>query len=91
MDQNSAIIGVFTLAVVGMLLRPLVVAWSRRISGAAANADLVNEVDELRGRVAELETERGRMAELEERLDFAERLLTTQGERLPLRAEKTPV
>ncbi|HET7043138.1 MAG TPA: hypothetical protein VFI13_14055 [Gemmatimonadales bacterium] len=38
-------------------------------------APAAHELEELRGRVAELEADRGHMAELEERLDFAERML----------------
>lgn len=80
MDKNSAILGVFLLAVCGMLLRPLVVAWSRRLGGTSVSADLAHELDELRDRVAELEGSSTRLQELEERLDFAERMLAQRAE-----------
>jgi len=87
MDKNSAIMGVFFLAIVGLLLRPLVVAWSRRIGGTAVPADLAHELDELRERVAELEGSGARLQELEERLDFAERMLAQRQDPALLRKE----
>lgn len=60
-----------------MIFAPLLRALARRIEGRReADPRLPAEVAELRDRVAELETREGRLAELEERLDFAERLLT---------------
>jgi hypothetical protein len=91
MDKNSAIIIVFLMAVVGMLLRPIVVAWSRRLSVGAANDLLASEVDELRLRVAELEAERGHVAELAERVDFAERLLAQRNDAASIPLHRTPV
>ena len=91
MDKNSAIMGVFFFAIVGMLLRPLVVAFSRRLSGGAANDHLASEVDELRARVAELEAERGYVAELAERVDFAERLLAQRNDAAQIPMHRTPV
>jgi hypothetical protein len=61
-----------------VLLRGL---WRWIERGTAAPS---GDLDELRARVAELESERGRMAELEERVDFAERLLADR-ERVPER------
>jgi hypothetical protein len=90
MDKNSAIMAVFSMAIVGMLLRPLVMAWSRRLSGGAANEHLASEVDELRARVAELEAERGYVAELAERVDFAERLLAQRNDAAALPLNRTP-
>ena len=90
MDKNSVILGVFLLAVCGMLLRPLVVAWSRRLGGASVSADLAHELDELRERVAELEGSGTRLQELEERLDFAERMLAQRQEPAPLPLNRTP-
>lgn len=90
-SKDIAIVAVFCTAIVGMLLRPVLVAWARRLGGSTVSADLANEVDELRSRVAELEAERGHLAELEERLDFAERLLARNGDRVQLPVEKTPV
>jgi len=91
MDKNSAIMGVVFFAIVGMLLRPIVVALSRRLSGGAANDQLANEVDELRARVAELEAERGQIAELAERVDFAERLLAQRNEAAQIQIPRTSV
>lgn len=88
MDKNSAIMGVFFVAIVGMLLRPLVVAFSRRLGGTSVSADMTRELDELRERVAELEGAGTRMQELEERLDFAERLLAQRSEATRLPAQQ---
>jgi hypothetical protein len=90
MDKNTAILAVFLLAVVGMLLRPLVMAWSRRIGGTGVPADLAHELDELRERVAELEGSGTRLQELEERLDFAERMLAQRQVPAPLPLNRTP-
>jgi membrane protein implicated in regulation of membrane protease activity len=68
-----AIIIMAVLAVI--LLLPLVRAWARRIESRGADAGLRAELDELRGRLAEVEQHHVQVAELEERLDFAERLL----------------
>ena len=90
-SKDIAIMAVFCMAIAGMLLRPLVMALSRRISGAAVSDQLGHEVDELRARVAELEAERGQMAELEERLDFAERMLAQRHDAAALPSHRTPV
>ena len=74
-SKDIAIIAVFCTAIVGMLVRPVFLAWARRLSGGAVSTDLATEVDELRHRLVELEAEHGRMHELEERVDFAERML----------------
>ena len=67
----------FCVASVVILRGPLGKAWARRIEGASGQVDahLFPVVEELQGRVAELESRVERMHELEERLDFAERLL----------------
>ncbi len=65
----------FIIAAVFLVL-PLVRAWSRRIEHGVSDAALLDEVSHLRDRVAELDGVSARMHELEERLDFAERLLT---------------
>jgi len=74
-------------AVVLMLTLPLVRAIARRIEGRQTALDpaLAGELDDLRGRVGELEQHQSRMHELEERIDFTERLLAQQREqaRLP--------
>jgi hypothetical protein len=58
------------------IFRPLIGALSRRLEGKTGDPDLVHRVRELEVRVADLEGQAGRTAELEERLDFAERMLT---------------
>lgn len=60
----------------GWLLRPLVVGLGRRLEGRGVDATVLAEVDELRAQVRELEGVQQRVAELEERLDFAERMLS---------------
>lgn len=57
------------------LVKPLVLALSRRLEGKAADPALHGEVDQLREQLADLEPLRGRVQELEERVEFAERLL----------------
>ena len=65
----------------------LVLAWRRarafrRRAEADGDSAMVRHVAELQDRVAELEAGQARVLELEERLDFAERLLAREGERL---------
>lgn len=69
-----AMVGFFVL--VGVLLVPLVRAWGRRIEGRGMDPAILDELSHLRERVADLDQSMGRMHELEERLDFAERMLT---------------
>jgi hypothetical protein len=56
----------------------LVSAWAKRLErrGGTTDPALDAEVGRLRDRVHELEGAEERLAELEERLDFAERMLT---------------
>lgn len=65
------------LTATAVLRGPLGKAWARRIEGGSGQVDthVLPVVEELQGRVAELEERVARMHELEERLDFAERLL----------------
>jgi flagellar biosynthesis/type III secretory pathway M-ring protein FliF/YscJ len=77
-----AIIGLVMLIV----LWPVMVALARRIERKGGDDPaLRGDVDELRARVADMEAAQHRIADLEDRLDFAERLLTQQreAERLP--------
>jgi hypothetical protein len=65
------------LAAITIVLWPLVRALARRLEGrSAASAALQAELEELRGRVHELEGTQSRLLDLEERLDFTERILT---------------
>lgn len=50
--------------------------------------EILSEIDELRMRVGELEADRARLAEVEERLDFAERVLTAGGQTAALEGER---
>jgi hypothetical protein len=58
----------------------IVLAWRRRRALANPDADVgeLDRVEDLEYRVADLETAQQRILKLEERLDFAERLLTRQ-------------
>jgi len=85
-------IAVIIFAVIGaVMLWPLVRAWAKRIEGRGAESGFAEELAQLRERVAELEHTGAHMAELEERLDFAERLLSQRSERENLPAHRTPV
>jgi hypothetical protein len=69
------------------LLLPLVRAWARRIEGKGGDPMVVEELAQLRERVAELDHMSMRVHELEERLDFAERLLVQRDAGTPHRIE----
>jgi len=83
--------GVIALAVVAIcaatavVLFPIMRALARRIEGRRLDPAVEQELEDLRGRVLELEAAQGRFSELEERLDFAERLLSRRpdSEQLP--------
>lgn len=81
MSENAQVFLITLTMVTGTflgwkLLGPLMQALARRLEPkSGTDAGLTLEVDDLRGRVRELEQHQGRMLELEERLDFAERLL----------------
>lgn len=62
----------------GATLGPIGQAWGRRIEAKIAGNSLQSE--ELSQRIADLEACAQRVAELEERVDFAERMLTQQRE-----------
>lgn len=80
-------VAVLTLLIIvgGIVCFPLVRAWARRIEGRDQNPALLDEVNQLRERVADLEQGAGRLHELEDRLEFAERMLAQRVEqaRLP--------
>lgn len=73
------------IIVCSILIFPLVRAWARRLERGVMSDEMLDELVHLRERVAELEGQGSRVAELEERVDFAERLLTEAREtaRLP--------
>ena len=73
----DAIILLLCVAItIGVLVWPLIKAVARRIEAGAAVGDGRAELDALHERIRRLEEAQPRMAELEERVDFAERLLT---------------
>ena len=69
------------------LLLPLVRAFAARIEGRGGNAALEQRVTELQQQLADADGLQHRVAELEERLDFAERLLSQREEPARLPAE----
>jgi hypothetical protein len=65
-------------AAVGLLFGPIGSAVARRLGGRADPGDAHAALEEMReGMSAEVDHLRNRLAEVEERLDFAERLLTS--------------
>lgn len=68
------IIAVSVVAII--VLRPLLAALARRFEGKSLGAEVKAELEQLRDHVAEVEPLRNRVLELEERLEFAERLLS---------------
>ena len=86
--EDSMLAPVFLVAMFAMLITviiiflPLMKAWARRIESKGLDAgEFREEHEDLRIRMQELEGERARFVELEERIDFAERLLTQGRER----------
>jgi hypothetical protein len=76
------VIVVITVALMFVLL-PLARAYARRLESKGGDPALRDELMELRERIAELEAQQGRVLELEERLEFAERLLSRPEPGLP--------
>ena len=75
----SAIVMIVALSLLAatVILWPVLRALARRLDGkSAADPALRAEVENLRHRLTEMDTLQLRVNELEERLDFAERLLT---------------
>jgi hypothetical protein len=70
------LIGVLMAVVAVKVLGPIARAWARRLEGKVGDPELRAEVDHLRDQLGEVDSLRGRVLELEERLEFAERLLT---------------
>jgi Tfp pilus assembly protein PilO len=63
---------------------PLMRALGRRLEGRrVADPALMQELESLRERVADLESHHDRLAELEERVEFSERLLARAREQSP--------
>lgn len=74
------VLGFFAACTV--VLYPLMRAIGRRLEGkpSGSTAALQGEVEQLRQRVAEVEAMQQRVYELEERVDFAERMLSQRRE-----------
>ena len=72
------------------LLLPLVKAFAARIEGRGSNPALEQRVNELQSQLADADVLQHRVSELEERLDFAERLLSQRDEpgRLPIEGRR---
>jgi hypothetical protein len=70
------IIAVLMTVAAVKILGPLARAWARKIEGKAADPELRAEIDQLRDQLAETDGLRIRVQELEERVEFAERMLS---------------
>jgi hypothetical protein len=67
-------------AAIGMLFGPIGSALAGRLAGRSREDEAGAEIQQMSERVtAEVDELRGRLAEVEERLDFAERLLARGG------------
>ncbi|MBP2647925.1 MAG: hypothetical protein H6Q77_1549 [Gemmatimonadetes bacterium] len=73
--QVIGLIGIAMVAGAALVLFPIARAIARRLEGRGVSQELLQQVEELRDRVRDLEASQHRVAELEERLDFTERLL----------------
>jgi len=82
MSTPALVFSVCIIAIAAtVVLWPLVRAIARRIEGKTReDPGLKEEIEDLRHRVHDLDAMQMRLAELEERLDFAERLLTQRRE-----------
>lgn len=74
--QVIGLIGIAIVAGAALVLFPIARAIARRLEGRGVSQELLQQVEELRDRVRDLEASQHRVAELEERLDFTERLLS---------------
>lgn len=84
--------GTLSICIGAWLLMPLIRAWAKRIEGRGHEAVTLDDLAEMRERMAELELSNARVHELEERLDFAERLLAQRIDApLQLPMYRTPV
>ncbi|HEU5218156.1 MAG TPA: hypothetical protein VFU23_05820 [Gemmatimonadales bacterium] len=58
------------------VLGPLARAWAHKLEGRSGDPQLRADMEQMREQLGEMDHLRGRVAELEDRLEFAERLLT---------------
>lgn len=89
MQEMLELAGVLgTLGFTGVLVyfgvRMVTVFTDRAARRGGPGPEILAEIDELRMRVGELEADRTRLVEVEERLDFAERLLTAGAQPAPM-------
>lgn len=76
-ETIGIVLVVIVLAIVVIkVFGPLARAWARKLEGKVGDPELRAEVDHLRDQLAEVDGLRGRVQELEERVEFAERLLS---------------
>jgi Tfp pilus assembly protein PilN len=87
----SFLAAVLLICIGAWLLMPLIRAWAKRLEGRGADSALAAEISRLHDRVAELELSAARTQEIEERLDFAERLLSQRNDLSQLPLHRTPV
>ena len=84
-EELKVFVAALTIVMLGVgvvkLLMPIAQGFGRRLAAKDADVGVRRDLDELRERVADLETREGRLLEVEERLDFAERLLSRGRER----------
>jgi hypothetical protein len=78
----------FTGVFVYFGVRMVTVFTDRAARRGGPGPEILAEIDDLRLRVGELEADRTRLVEVEERLDFAERLLTAGAQPAPMPDER---
>ena len=78
LTETGAILMVVVLfAIVAIkVLGPVARAWARKLEGKVGDPELRAEVDNLRDQLAEMDGLGSRVQELEERVEFAERMLS---------------
>ena len=69
------VVALFAIVAV-KVLGPVARAWARRLEGKVGDPELRAEMDNLRDQLAEMDGLRGKVQELEERVEFAERMLS---------------
>jgi len=77
--EQTKILGVVVVMVtafVAAVLYPIARAYARRLEGRGPSPDTTRYLEQLSARVERVEAEQERLLELENRLDFAERLLS---------------
>lgn len=79
-SQVTLLIVLGFFAACTVILYPLMRAIGRRLEGKTTNPALQSDVDQLRHRLTEVESIQHRVMELEERVDFAERMLSQRRE-----------